>query len=105
MEALAYASLGDLYMDLDAFEAAQEAYMKVKPLANQMGDRYLLFYINVAQATLAEIQMSLAQAKMYMDKAWELVQEGNSDSEYGLWYLAAGRLAMLSDNLHGPSIS
>ncbi len=99
MEAMAYTSLGDLYMDLDAFEAAQEAYMKVKPLANQMGDRYLLFYVNVAQATLAEIHLSLAQAKMYLDKAWELVQGSNSDSEYGLWYLTAGRIAMQDEDM------
>jgi LuxR family maltose regulon positive regulatory protein len=97
-EALAYASLGDLYIDLGAFDAAQEAYNQVNPLAHQMNDRFLLLYMNVARATLAEYQLAFRQAALYLDQAWELVEAGNSDYEYGLWYLVSGRLAAQGDN-------
>lgn len=99
MEALAYASLGDLYIDLEAFEAAQEAYDQVKPLANQMADRFLIFYMNVAQATLAEMQHNMIQAELYLDGAWEKIKGSQSDFEFGLWYLTAGKCALQDENL------
>jgi two-component SAPR family response regulator/Flp pilus assembly protein TadD len=99
MEAIAYASLGDLYIDLDAFEAAQEAYNLVKPLAHQMADRFLLFYLNIAQATLAQNQHSMTQAVIYLDEAWNYVEGGDSDYEIALWNLVAGRLALHVGNL------
>ena len=92
MEAYILCSVGDLYMELDASDAAMEAYQRAWGIARQVDDRFLLFYVSLTQAAQAREMGELEHAQKYLESAEELCKSGNSLYEQGLWLLEAGRL-------------
>jgi ATP/maltotriose-dependent transcriptional regulator MalT/DNA-binding SARP family transcriptional activator len=92
MEAYILCSVGDLYMELDASEAAMEAYQRAWGIARQVDDRFLLFYVCLTQAAHAREMGELAHARSYIESAEQMGKTGNSIYEQGLWQLEAGRL-------------
>jgi ATP/maltotriose-dependent transcriptional regulator MalT/DNA-binding SARP family transcriptional activator len=92
MEAYILCSVGDLYMELDASDAAMEAYQRAWGIARQVDDRFLLFYVSLTEAGHAREMGELEHAQKYLESAEQLCKTGNSLYEQGLWQLEAGRL-------------
>jgi LuxR family maltose regulon positive regulatory protein len=94
IEALALSSIGDLYADLDAPDAALDAYRQARETARHIDYRFLLLYLDLAEAALARSRGGLDRAHDLLDSAVRSAQEGGSDYERGLCQLGAGRLAL-----------
>jgi LuxR family transcriptional regulator, maltose regulon positive regulatory protein len=80
LEAFALANIGDLYRDLQALDEAREAYSQAADLALQIGERFLLVYLDLAQASLERLKGSLSQAEQRIQSARQ--RAANSGSEY-----------------------
>jgi ATP/maltotriose-dependent transcriptional regulator MalT/DNA-binding SARP family transcriptional activator len=91
-EVYAFASIGDLYADLDALDAASSAYEKAYDLAQQLKHRFLMFYINLRRAAVAREQGDLVQARSYSSIAGEMM-DSSSIYENGLLELESGMQA------------
>jgi two-component SAPR family response regulator/Flp pilus assembly protein TadD len=98
-EAYILSGIGDLYSDLDANEAALAAYRRSRQLAVQMDDRYLLLYIDLAEARLARKAGSLAAAELLLSTSGESLGSRGSSYELALWQLERGRLLQAQDRL------
>jgi DNA-binding SARP family transcriptional activator len=94
IEAFALASIGDLYADLDALDAAREAYHQARGVAQRVDERSLLLYLDLAEAGLARSQGQLTQVRDLLASAKQLAQEGGSRFEQALYHLEAGHLAL-----------
>jgi two-component SAPR family response regulator len=93
-ESFALASIGDLYLDLDASDAAQLAYRQSREVAQRIGDGFVLLYLNLAEAALARKQKDLDKAHQLVEAAKELALKSDSEYEQGLYQLEVGQLAM-----------
>jgi ATP/maltotriose-dependent transcriptional regulator MalT/two-component SAPR family response regulator len=99
VEVAALASIGDLYVELDALDAAQAAYYQAYETAKRIDDRFLLLYVGLAKAGLARLRGELVQAGKLLGRTAELTQHNNSDLEQGLYQLEAGRLALAKGDI------
>ncbi len=99
MEALALASIGDVYTDLDAFDAAQEAYCNARITAQRIGDRFLLLYLDLAEAGLARSKADLPSARTLTESARQLVEKSDSGYEQGLYEMEMGRVELTDGNV------
>lgn len=94
IEAYALCSIGDLCAELDAHDAARDAYGQAREIARHTEDRFLLFYVDLAEAALARSDGNLSQAHGLLDSARQLAEKGCSASEQVRWQVEAGRLAL-----------
>jgi DNA-binding SARP family transcriptional activator len=94
IRALALSSIGDLYAALDAPDAALDAYHQARETAWRIDYRFLLLYLDAAEAALARSKGDLNQARDLVASVGERAQESGSSFEQGLWQLEAGRLAL-----------
>ncbi len=99
IEALALSSIGDLYADLEAPDAALSVYRQAREAARRGGERFLLFYLDLADAAMARSKGKLSQAQGLIESARQLTGESGSGFEHGLCQLEAGRLALAEGNL------
>lgn len=91
-------SLGDLYRDLDAYRESLDVYKKAESIAKQLGDGFLLFYLDLAEGVLNRMSRDFPKAKHSFESAKR--QAKDSDSLYNVnlhhseWamYLLAQRL-------------
>ncbi|HEX7394118.1 MAG TPA: BTAD domain-containing putative transcriptional regulator, partial [Anaerolineaceae bacterium] len=95
IEAFALASIGDLYRDLEAPQEAQEAYRQAWKIAQHIKDRYLLYYLNMAQGVLACMQKDSHWATELLEAARQMANESGSQAEQNLC-----RLEMAFFNLY-----
>ncbi|MEA3325836.1 MAG: tetratricopeptide repeat protein [Chloroflexota bacterium] len=79
-EGLSLSSLGDLYRDLDAFREAVDVYKQAQSIAKQLDDRFLLFYLDLAEGALERISGDLPKAKFLLQTAES--KASNSESAY-----------------------
>ncbi len=98
IEALALSSIGDLYADLEALEAAQEAYHQARQIAQRIEDRFLLLYLDLAEAALARSKSELARAHSLLESARQMAEASDSKYEQGLCHLEAGRQSLAKGN-------
>ncbi|MCL4562792.1 MAG: tetratricopeptide repeat protein [Chloroflexi bacterium] len=96
MEALCLASIGDLYRDLDALDAAEKAYHQSIEISQQIGERFLLFYLAVAQVSLFRLRKGWEQARELAVQAASLLNQSQSVVEKGTYSLESGRLSLLA---------
>ncbi len=87
MEGISLISLGDLYCDLDAPEAAREVYGPVQQLAQQIQSSFLLFYLYLAEARMSS-------SLLYLDQAEQLARQHDSAHEQGLVALLRGKFGL-----------
>ncbi|MDX1664372.1 MAG: tetratricopeptide repeat protein [Candidatus Promineifilaceae bacterium] len=85
--ALALASIGDLYGDLDAFNAALEAYEEADEIAREIEYSYLRRHLRLARTAIYRRQGALWQARQALDRA-------RADGESPAWEEEAGRVAL-----------
>lgn len=93
------ASIGDLYAELGAADAALGVFRQAHEIAQHIDDRFLLLYLGLARTSLARHRGELAQARDLLDATGSLVRESNSDFELGLYQLEAGQLALAVGNV------
>jgi two-component SAPR family response regulator/Flp pilus assembly protein TadD len=93
IEALALSSIGDLYTDLDGFEAALDTYRGAREIARRGEDRFLLLYLDLAEVSIARKRADFSQARRSLDSAERFVQDSGSHYEQGLYWLEAGGLS------------
>jgi len=84
IEGFALASIGDLYRDLEAPQEAQEAYRQAWKIAQHIKDRYLLYYLNLAQGILARMQQDSHRATELFEAARQMANESGSQGEQNL---------------------
>ena len=99
MEALISISMGDLYSEVEDFEIAAQNYARVDGLVQQLGDRFLIHYLMIAEANLALLRRDTARARTILAHAAKHIKAGESNYEYGHYQLARGRLALQNANI------
>ena len=95
LEAFIAIGLGDLYAELEDFSAAQRNYQHAEEVVRGMDNRFILFYMIMAQVGLALLQKNAAEAhKLVMDAA-VMIHSSDSLYEKGLLNQVFGRLSLL----------
>ncbi|MCJ7694721.1 MAG: tetratricopeptide repeat protein, partial [Anaerolineaceae bacterium] len=84
LEAFGLTSLGDLYRDLEAYREAQDVYKQAIDIAKQLGDRFLIFYLDLAESALNRIQDIPARAESLLNAALAAAEAGGSPYEIHL---------------------
>lgn len=100
-EALILISLGDVYAELEDFEIAEDNYNQAKGSTQQLGARYLINYLALAEFNLALLKNDRTLAEAALEKCSSLIEVKNSNYEYGLYQLCCARLSLLGKNLKG----
>jgi LuxR family transcriptional regulator, maltose regulon positive regulatory protein len=95
MEAFVLVTLGELYVDLNAYQAASEAYDLAREISTQTADRKVMLYLTLAEANLAGLRGKSLEVQQLLVEAEELVKDSKSSYEEGLFLLEAGRQSML----------
>ena len=98
MEALIAIGLGDLYTELEDFSVAQLNYRHAEEIILNMDDRFLLFYLIMAQAILMLLQKKIIEVRQLITKATEIIQFSDSLYEKGLLNFVLGRLSLVEGN-------
>ncbi|MCC9078399.1 tetratricopeptide repeat protein [Litorilinea aerophila] len=98
MEAFALASMGDVFSDMQVPAAAERLYQRAYELAQQLDERFLVLYLELARAALACTGRDWGRAYTYLDAAGKLVLDKSSQYEWGLYRLAMGRFYLAQDN-------
>jgi LuxR family transcriptional regulator, maltose regulon positive regulatory protein len=99
MEALIAIGLGDLSTELEDFGVAQLNYLHAERIVREMNDRFLLYYLDMAQAVLMMLQNKTREAYQFIKSATGRARSGDSLYEQGLLYFVRGRLSLVEENL------
>ncbi|HUI87627.1 MAG TPA: tetratricopeptide repeat protein [Anaerolineales bacterium] len=94
-EALILIGLGDLYAEVEDFEIAEQNYKHADGLAQQLGSRFLINYLALAEFNFALLKKDQARADLASVRCAGLIREEDSNYEYGLYELLRGRLSLL----------
>ncbi|MEA4907717.1 MAG: tetratricopeptide repeat protein [Chloroflexi bacterium] len=94
LEAFALSSLGDIYRDLEAGDEALGAYNQAHALAEQINDRFLLFYLNLIEASQYRLQGKLEPAIEKFETARGMLQNNQATYESSLYDLETSALHM-----------
>lgn len=95
MEILITIGLGDVSAELEDFSVAQFNYRQAEEIARGMDDRFLLFYLSMAQVTLMLLQQKTAEARQAIKTAAGLIRSVDSLYEKGLLNFVLGRLSLM----------
>jgi ATP/maltotriose-dependent transcriptional regulator MalT/DNA-binding SARP family transcriptional activator len=98
IEGLTLASIGDIYADLEATEAALEAYRMSREIAQRLDDRFLRIYLDLAEAAIYRMKGDFRQARDLLASVKHSAIQGGSDNELGRWELEAGLIALAEDD-------
>jgi len=93
-ESFALTSIGDLYLELEAHQAALNAYRQAGEIANDIEDRFLLFYIYTKRSHLAQRMLKPDETPRFIVSMKSVMDKNSSDYERGIYSLAAGDLAL-----------
>ena len=56
VQALVLIGMGDLHLDLQALDLALESYRQARPITEQLNDRFLMIYLDLAEAAVARLK-------------------------------------------------
>jgi len=94
LEALLLTSLGDVHAEVEDFDLAKQHYVKGSGIAAEIGDRFLLNYLSLAQAKLSLQQLDIDEAERLLDKASHVISSQTSQYEDGLYQMLRGQLLL-----------
>ena len=97
LEAYGLTSLGDLYRDLEAYREALDVYKQAHDIAKQLGNRFLIFYLDLAEGVLNRIQGKMTRAENLIEAALDTAKEGDSPYEISLCHLELAGLYLATD--------
>jgi LuxR family transcriptional regulator, maltose regulon positive regulatory protein len=95
MEAVSLASIGDLYHELDALDAASKAYRSSSEIAERINDRFLLFYLPLANLDGVIKHGGTEKARNLLDVARRIAIEDESDYEQAMAEFENGRYELI----------
>jgi ATP/maltotriose-dependent transcriptional regulator MalT len=99
VEAAAMTSLGDLFLDLDAPQTAQDIYDQAYEIAVSIDFHFLLLHLNLSQVALRQLNGDFGQARSLLSLTHQLVEESGSHHERNLYQLGLGRFALATNDL------
>ena len=94
MEALIQASLGDLFAEIEEYDAAMQIYTEASKISREIKDGFITNYLEIALANLTLLRGDIQSAGLLIDKTLVAVEPGDSKFERGLLNLARGRAAL-----------
>jgi two-component SAPR family response regulator len=94
-EALLLASLGDLYSEIEDFEAAGQVYEQAEAIAAGLAGFFLSNYLILARANLALLQEDIPTSSRLLRSFRKKLEENLSVYERGLWAWLQGRNHLL----------
>ena len=94
IEVMILSGLGDLFVDLDSFQAAQEFYRSGRDIAHHLNHHYMVFYLYLAEAALERLKGEMGKALELLEVAESLVGSLESHYTLALYRLEAGRLSL-----------
>lgn len=89
------ASLGDIYRDLDARNEALDIYGKAHTLARQIDDKYLIFYLDLAEGIIYRQQHDFQQSQNLLASALSRAEESSSVQHENLCRLELAALKLV----------
>ncbi|NUQ85682.1 MAG: tetratricopeptide repeat protein [Anaerolineales bacterium] len=92
---LILAGLGDLYSDVEVFDAASQAYRQAA--MDELPGLYIANYLIIAKGSLALAQGDLEKASQFIGEFQEQVKKSQSAYERGLWALFEGKYYLLKN--------
>jgi len=92
-EAAALIGIGDLYADLDAPEAALDAYHQARAIVRQIEFRFLQHYVNLAEAAVLSSRREFEQAQALLESVSH-AGPSLAGALSGQYHLEVGRLLL-----------
>jgi LuxR family transcriptional regulator, maltose regulon positive regulatory protein len=90
--------IGDLYLDLDTLQTSLDFYYQARPIVEQIGDQFLMIYLDLAEAAVARLNGEFSHARILLNAANQIIERSPSDYSRSLYLLEAGRLALAERN-------
>ncbi len=94
VQALVLIGMGDVHLDLQALDMARESYIQARPITEQLNDRFLMIYLDLAEAAVFRLKGDFAAARLSLNAAGQINQRAPSDYFRSLHQLESGRLAL-----------
>lgn len=98
MEAFIAIGLGDLFAELEDYDVAQRSYQHAEEVVQRLDNRFVLFYLKMAQAGLALLQRDMPEAQRLLEDEAVIGLPPESIYENGLLNLNLGRLSLLNED-------
>ncbi len=95
VEALTYASIGDLLADLEYWAGARKAYDRCYAIAIELDAEFLLLYTDLQRSWLTCLASEPAHSFQFLDRASKRVLAKRSDFELSLYQSTMGRYYLL----------
>ena len=95
VEALAYASIGDLLADLEYWGGARKAYDVCYAIATELNAEFLLLYADLQRSWLTCLATEPAHSFQFLDRASKRVLARRSNFELSLYQSTMGRYYLL----------
>ncbi len=98
-ETLLLAGIGDLYSEVDEFDAAGQAYQQAEAIFDGLGGGFIANYLTVARGNLLLAQGNLDELNVFLRSFRKKIKSSQSVYERGLWALLEGRYFLLKNEL------
>ncbi len=83
--------MGDVFAEIEDFTLAEQHYRKGGEIAQEIGDRFLLNYLSLAQVHLSLQQLELDKTKRLLNEADKSISSQASQYEEGLYKMLQGQ--------------
>jgi LuxR family maltose regulon positive regulatory protein len=98
VEGLVMIGIGDLYLDLDAWQSATDSYRQARLILKQFNDKFLMIYLDLAEAAISRLNNKYHQAHLLLKSAYQTIEQFPSNYSRGLFLLESGRLALAEND-------
>ena len=94
-ESLILAGLGDLYSEIEEFDAALQAYQQAEAIASELEGSFVSNYLIIAKGILALLKEDWKSASQILNTHRRRIKVSQSAYERALWALFEGRFYLL----------
>ncbi|MCJ7718041.1 MAG: tetratricopeptide repeat protein, partial [Anaerolineales bacterium] len=94
IQGFAFASRGDLALDLGEIPAAFNEYEKSQKIVINVKEGFLEFYLAIRFSALHRKSGNFLEAREHLQSAYDLANQHSSRYELGLWHLEQARLLL-----------
>ena len=84
---------------MEDFDVARRNYQHAQEIVQNLEDRFLIFYLIIAQANLALLQKKIADVHQLITDSALITKSNDSLYEKGMIDLCLGRLSLLEGNI------
>ncbi|MBE0697036.1 MAG: tetratricopeptide repeat protein, partial [Anaerolineaceae bacterium] len=94
LEAYTLASIGDLYLELDAVQETREAYRQSREISQRIQEKYLLFYLSLMEARIKLREEDWAGAREIIEFAQAQADVQGAEAEKFMYRMEHGRIQL-----------